>query len=81
MFLEFCNVTLNSISPNDRYGDLLQNVNEEEGQQHALERKTRQDAENAENERFRKEQQRKAASEKKKVLGLTIALNCGRVTR
>jgi hypothetical protein len=54
-------------------------VNEKEGDQHALERKTCQDAEKAENERLRKEQQRKAASEKKKVLGLMIELNCGRV--
>jgi hypothetical protein len=54
---------------------------DEEEHQHALERKTRQDTENAENVRLRKEQQKTAASEKKKVLGLMIGLNCGRVAR
>jgi hypothetical protein len=79
-FFELCYVTLDSITPNNRYGDLLQNVNDEEGHQHASERKTRQAAENAENERLRMEQQ-KAASEKKKVLGLMIEPNCRRVSR
>jgi hypothetical protein len=62
-------------------GNQLQNASEKEGYQRASEEKKRKDTENAENERLRNEQQRKAASEKKKVLGLMIELNCGRVAR